>query len=58
MRDKHSVVFSERLEDKIIDELRKRRKNSKSWNLLFKKLLYGNDEKNIHNEVKRGIHTD
>jgi hypothetical protein len=39
MLDKHYGVFSARLEDKIIDELKNRRQTFKSWNLLFRNLL-------------------
>jgi len=39
MLDKHYGVFSVRLDEKIIEELKNRRQNFKSWNLLFRKLL-------------------
>jgi len=39
MRDKHYQVFSARLENKIVEELKNRRQNFKSWNLLFKQLV-------------------
>ncbi len=40
-RDIKYDVFSIRLSDEIIQELKKRRQNYKSWNLLFKDLLNG-----------------
>ncbi len=38
-RDLKYAVFSLRLSDEVIEELKKRRQNYKSWNLLFKDLL-------------------
>ena len=43
-RDLKYDVFSARLENKIIEELKNRRRTFKSWNLLFRKLLYGTDK--------------
>lgn len=40
-RDLKYDVFSVRLSEDIVNELKKRRQNFKSWNLLFKELLYG-----------------
>ena len=38
-RDIQYKVLSIRLSDEVIEELKKRRKNFKSWNLFFKELL-------------------
>jgi len=40
-RDIKYDVISFRLSAEVIEELKKRRRNSKSWNLLFKDLLKG-----------------
>lgn len=42
MRDKHYEIFCARLDEKNLQELKRRRENFKSWNLLFKDLLYAN----------------
>lgn len=39
MRDLKYQVLSMRLSDEVIEELQKRRKNFKSWNLLVRDLL-------------------
>ncbi len=38
-KDLKYSVFSARLSDEVIEELKKRRNLKKSWNLLFKELL-------------------
>lgn len=38
-KDIEYKVFSVRLSDEVIEELKKRRKTLRSWNLLFKELL-------------------
>lgn len=37
-------VLSLRLSDEVIGELKKRRQNAKSWNLLLKAMLYGDNK--------------